>query len=82
MAVITGHSEELWEWISRACGLDRKKAQVTKVIIQVSVDDVVRVWIEGFGTDEVFVKTPELTGAEVIIKELPKKVLEDYGPSE
>ncbi len=54
------------EEICKALGIDMSKGKVCRVVIDVRVDEAVRIYLEMFGTDElVNVKLPT-TGIEIM----------------
>lgn len=62
------HYSEVNEWLERA-GIDNKRA--CRVIIDINVNCLVKVYIEEYGSEAMFeVKPPDLSGCEITV--LPK----------
>ena len=80
---IVGHDPKLFEWLIAACGLDKDAAQVRRIVIDAQIDNIVKVYIEGYATDKILeVKPPDLRGAEItVLEKTPKRGIEDFGPS-
>jgi len=64
-SVLFGKNNLLWEWLESA-GITID--QTHRVVIDINVNDVVRVYVEGVGSDKMLaVKPPSLEGAQISI---------------
>ncbi len=61
-------SDELFDWLLDACGLDKDASQVRRIVIDVAVGNGVKVYVEGFATEKILqVKPPDLRGAKITV---------------
>ena len=66
MASPTLDDRRIWDWALKASGLE-PDAMVTRIVIDIAIDDVVKVYAQMYGNEELYVSPPEFPGSEVTI---------------
>jgi hypothetical protein len=67
MSMATGNDKQIHEWLKRAKIYTDGQA-VRRVVIDIAVEEPVRVYVEQYGTDALLdVQPPDMSGAKVAI---------------
>ncbi len=67
MAILSGTSKEIWEWLRQA-GIAMEGQDVRRVVIDMAVAPPVMVFVEIYGSDKLIsVAPPDMSTAQVVV---------------